>query len=319
MSGHTDPDIAAQIAANAEKAILADDEPASLPEDKNDKPEKPDDDAEAADGGEAPDASEEGDEDEEDNEDGDDKEDNDIDDSAEDEDDEDDLDDDADDDDLDTENKEEKPKSRAQVRIKTLLSERNASRRENAVLKAQLAAKDGTKDDKADVDKKLKEQGYKPEEIAAGKKFLDSLGYLPPEDVKAMRQQLKELTDNRLIEEDRAELREAVKKSKGITTEKEVMQYVKKWAKSSNPKIAARASLDYPAIIKLVAGKKATQKAVDETIKAKKKGAPKIPAAGGGKVSAEKKSGHLEWDSGDRMGSIERLQAKAVAALGDED
>jgi hypothetical protein len=295
-----DPEIAAQLASDAEQSLSDDgaDGTATVIEET---PPEADDDSAAADAGETADESETEEEVEED--------------AVSEEDSEDEDDSDEDDDDTDEDDSEEgKPKDRAQKRIKQLLAQKKQTEEENALLKDLLKSKDGTKAEKKETDEALLEKGYTKEQLQEGKKFLESLGYLPPEKVSELQKTIEKIENNRLVAEDRSELREALQKSKSTLTEEAVLKQVRSWAKHENPKVQARASLDYPAVIRLMAQNK---KVVTEPAPTKKKAAPAIPAGGGGPIQVEEKNDDFVWDSGDSIGSTERFLELAAKSLED--
>jgi len=284
-------DIRAELAAKAEEALAAEDDIAIVEKEKADEAEAKKE-SDAADEGDTSDDSEDAEDDLDDDEDSDD----------DDEDDEDDL------DDLDEEEEEKKP-NRSQKRIKELVSDKNIRDTEIAELKAQIAAaKDSTKSDKDKTDEKLLKDGYSPEQIAEGKKFIKSLG-LDIEGVSKMQNSVKSIQETEFLAKDRADLLAVMKKTKTDLTEKEIMARVDKWSKSDNPRIQARASLDYKAIIKLISAGSKTVKKVE-----KKKGAPEVPKGGGGNVKTSEADETL-WNPGDRAGSMDRLLAKVDASF----
>lgn len=277
-------DFRSDISAKAEAAL--EDEPAPLPEeqDKGADPAEPEDDSVPADGGDTPDEPEEGEEDLDE-------------DATEEEPDE----GETEEDDLDEE--EEKPLTRSEKRIKQLIKEKEA-------LKEQLATKTDAPSEKV-VEKKLLDKGYTKEQIEEGQRFIESLpGYVSPEKVAEMQKTLQRFTDNDLMQQDSSDLSAALVKTKSALAPEDVMKYVQKWGKSKDPRIAARASLDYPAIIKLISGKK-----MSDPVVVKKKIAPKVPSGGGGAITKSDDKADEGWNPGDRSGSMERLLEKAHASL----
>lgn len=294
-----DPEIKAQLQADAEAAL---EDPAPQPETKQDTPPAKKDAPATVDSDvtedEAPEVEEE--------EDPLDDEETDPDSDEEDPDTEDDLDDEEDPD-------EEPAKgNRSQTRIKELIKERNEARSENQrLMKQMLEAK--TPAQQKEVTKQLEDKGWTPEQIAEGKRFMKEMG-LDVEGIAAMQGKMKTLEEQRLMDEDRAELRTALSKTKSTFTEKEVMTQVQKWANHSNPKVQARASLDYPAILRLM--KKTVAPATPAPVE-KKKGAPKIPKGGSDTPAPQKKEEKkpFEWDPSDKRGSLARLAQDAEDAL----
>ncbi len=220
------------------------------------------------------------------------------------------------DEDIDIVDESEKPKSnRARERIRQLNQKWREAEIKNAVLEEKLRLQGGTPAQKAASDEKLLQQGYTPEQIAEGKKFLESLGYLSADEVKAMKERFNALERDKLLQADQQELQQALAKTKIGFTEKQVMDQVAKWANHPDPKIQARASMDYAAIISLMSKKTAPAKPNAPA----KKIAPAVPKGGGETVkTVAPKSKDLVWDPGDRIGSRQRFVQAMHESVSDE-
>lgn len=118
-----------------------------------------------------------------------------------------------------------------------------------------------------------------------------------------MRNQLKSSQREKAIEADRADLRAAITATSTELSEQQIMEQVQKWAKSEDERIRARASLDYPSIIRLMNPSK-------KKVVRKKEVAPEVPKDTTDPTKSEAKP-DFEWDPGDPIGSLDRLRDAA--------